>query len=643
MKSRMAVLLAVVGCGWVLHGASLHADTLTPGDFSHSMQITFSGYSGSTLTNNTADTKVDLVVKGGNTDLIWTANTDSKWDIGITANWDDGNGNTMFADGDRVNFADSPASFDVEVAQDVTPSAMTVDNSTADYTFTGAAINGSFALIKKGTAKLTLANDNGYSGGTVISNGTVQVGNGGATGTLGSGAVTNDGALVFNRSAALTLSQTVSGTGSVTQAGSATLTVTSDNTYSGTTTVNGPLQIGNNGTTGSLGTGPLVINGKQLTINRSNALTMTNALSGSGTIYKLNGNTLTYSGTSTFAGTLQLAGGTFTLASGGSITNLYNVKIDQYKSATINLDAPFNSSSFHTVTTGGGTHSDTYIVRVNVNSEFKVGNFYGAYSGRNYGKSQTVLNINSGANAVIGTAEISWTGYCQATTAETYIKVNDGSTLTVTDLLGRISDSRTYGKHHNRYVYVYGTGRLNVKRVDFSQKGDSQSYYSRLLQLNGGTLANIAGNDMTVDATTPLNIVGSGTVEIGDGNVGTINGVVKGSGEFIKSGCGTLRLAGTNNTFTSDVTVNAGTLEIAQSWLGGTNAVLSISGGGKVSPDGGVNAVVKELWLDGTQFQSGTWGSSSSSAQYKNDRYFAGSGIVTVLEGEMPGFLFYLR
>ena len=94
-------------------------------------------------------------------------------------------------------------------------------------------------LLKDGAGKLILSADNTYSGGTVVSEGTLQVGNGGASGTLSTGAVVNNAALVFNRSdAAPAVANVISGTGSLTQAGTGTTTLTGANTYTGNTAVN---------------------------------------------------------------------------------------------------------------------------------------------------------------------------------------------------------------------------------------------------------------------------------------------------------------------------------------------------------------------------------------------------------------------
>jgi autotransporter-associated beta strand protein len=97
-------------------------------------------------------------------------------------------------------------------------------------------------FIKAGTGKMTLASDNAFSGGVTISNGVLQVGNGGATGTIGTGAVgvnlvNADASLVFNRSGTLTQSGAISGNGSLLKQGTGVLTLSVANTYSGGTTV----------------------------------------------------------------------------------------------------------------------------------------------------------------------------------------------------------------------------------------------------------------------------------------------------------------------------------------------------------------------------------------------------------------------
>src|SRR5205814_5535856 len=61
-------------------------------------------------------------------------------------------------------------------------------------TFAGI-VSGIGSVSQAGGGTLILTNDNTYSGGTTISAGTLQVGAGGATGSLGAGNVTDNGTL----------------------------------------------------------------------------------------------------------------------------------------------------------------------------------------------------------------------------------------------------------------------------------------------------------------------------------------------------------------------------------------------------------------------------------------------------------------
>jgi autotransporter-associated beta strand protein len=105
---------------------------------------------------------------------------------------------------------------------------------------------GARSVTKLGVSTVTLTGDNTYTGGTTITGGTVQLGAGGATGSI-MGNVTNNGALAINRTdTALNLSGVISGTGSVTNLGTGTATLSGANSYSGGTTVSaGTLVTGN--------------------------------------------------------------------------------------------------------------------------------------------------------------------------------------------------------------------------------------------------------------------------------------------------------------------------------------------------------------------------------------------------------------
>ena len=120
------------------------------------------------------------------------------------------------------------------------------------------AISGANDITKTGTGMVRIENNNsGFSGRTIISAGTLQLGSfsGSAAGAVGSGEIVNNAALRINRTNAFSLTNLISGTGSVTQAGAGATTISNANTYSGGTTVSAGTLLVTNTTGSATGTG----------------------------------------------------------------------------------------------------------------------------------------------------------------------------------------------------------------------------------------------------------------------------------------------------------------------------------------------------------------------------------------------------
>lgn len=204
---------------------------------------------------------------------IWTGNAASVWDLSGTLDWKGAtSGNPQpYHDLDFVTFDDSAVSFNVNVATNVTPGSVTVNNSTHNYTFSGAGgVVGATMLIKEGTGTLVLANNNNFSAGTVISNGVIQIGNGGTNGSL-PGSIVDDGSLVLNRADNHTVPGVISGLGAVEQRGAGIATLANANTYAGLTTVaTGTLAAGNGSALGDTNIGTTVTSGATLDVNSQN-------------------------------------------------------------------------------------------------------------------------------------------------------------------------------------------------------------------------------------------------------------------------------------------------------------------------------------------------------------------------------------
>nr|WP_051917470.1 autotransporter-associated beta strand repeat-containing protein [Brucella anthropi] len=122
------------------------------------------------------------------------------------------------------------------------------------------AVTGVGSLTKTGTGTLVFSGDNDYVGVTTISDGTLQIGDGGGTGSV-VGDITNNARLAFNRNNAYAYNGLISGTGSVVQAGTGTTTLTGQNTYAGGTVVSaGVLQVSSDKNLGA-SSGNLTIDG----------------------------------------------------------------------------------------------------------------------------------------------------------------------------------------------------------------------------------------------------------------------------------------------------------------------------------------------------------------------------------------------
>jgi autotransporter-associated beta strand protein len=148
----------------------------------------FSAYSNTESATTTA-TPPSLAWRGDGSENIWN--------IATTANWFNGSSLTFYADGSFVTFENSGSnSPSINLVQMVEPGSMTV-TGTKNYTLAGnGGLAGPAGLVKSGSSTVTLRTTNTFSGGTIISNGTVAIGGnsvGGYTAnsyTLGSGAVT---------------------------------------------------------------------------------------------------------------------------------------------------------------------------------------------------------------------------------------------------------------------------------------------------------------------------------------------------------------------------------------------------------------------------------------------------------------------
>ena len=115
-----------------------------------------------------------------------------------------------------------------------------------------------------------------------------------------------------------TYTGTLSGSGLLTKVGNGTLTLSGSNSYTGGTTISsGTLQIGSGGTTGFIAGN--VFNNATLAFNRSNALSFSGTISGTGGVSKQAAGLLTFAGVNSYSGLTTISAGTLALSGVGSI------------------------------------------------------------------------------------------------------------------------------------------------------------------------------------------------------------------------------------------------------------------------------------------------------------------------------------
>ena len=127
----------------------------------------------------------------------------------------------------------------------------------------------------------------------------------------------------------------------ITKVGNSTFTLTGTNTYVGATTVSaGTLQVG---PTGQLGTGAIV-NNATLLYNHSDAITIGNAISGSGTLALQGGGIYTFNGANTSSGTLAINSATAQVGASGSIQCPISLAPGSFFDVTLNTSFTLNQS-----------------------------------------------------------------------------------------------------------------------------------------------------------------------------------------------------------------------------------------------------------------------------------------------------------
>ncbi|MBU6308327.1 MAG: DNRLRE domain-containing protein [Planctomycetes bacterium] len=523
-----------------------------------------------TLVYDTTATTIDLDITGVDT-LRWKGGSSTTWDTGAAVDvggafdWvlaSTGTTVTNFYTGDQVGFDDSASSGTVSIVGVVAPGAIAASNATLDYTLGGpGSIGGSGVFTKSGTGRMTLLVSNSSSGGTLVSAGTLQLGDA-STAVNVAGNVSVAGGLLDVRNSRLAGTLGVSaGTATFTSGTVAGLVTVSGGTASfgagtfesGATITAGRLGIGDGGLAGNVS----VADGGTLAFVNTGTITYGGVLSGSGAIAKSGAGRVTFTASSnSFIGALTIDGGEVRIDDqglGGDFGATAIVVNDggtfQFGNATLgNPDLP--NTTYITANTGGlvvwqepedfgGMHLQGALVDLQQGgmnfsgTTATSGWTSGTLTGATYaiGGTGPIVKTTAGEVLVTGSASITTTGG---------IAIREG-TMRFASALNLGSGSVTLGADGTSGTYRYDGATA-----------------SRSGAFTLGGVGGIAVTDAAAVLTLPTGLTGTGSL--------------------VKTGLGTLLLSGSGN-FTGGTTIASGSLTAGVPRALGTGNVLVGNGG----------------------------------------------------------------
>ncbi|HBJ7873816.1 TPA: autotransporter-associated beta strand repeat-containing protein, partial [Salmonella enterica subsp. enterica serovar Goldcoast] len=444
---------------------------------------------------------------------------------------------------------------------DVTDNATLELNTSGDF---ANNIGGTGSVVKSGDKTLTLSGSNSYTGGTIISGGTLVATN---VEALGSGDVTDNAVLELNTGG--DFDNAISGSGQVVKSGDKTLTLSGANSYSGATTISGGTLIAAN--VNALGTGA-IDNRASLLLDASGQFTVTDLTTESG------GNTEIGAGSTLQATTLtQKSDSTLTI-------NLNSNTVDPviHAASQVSLAGTLDITGVGDVLDSDPASTDDLDTFTLIASDKTIAGDF---------EKLTVAGMDADlADFITVDGRIDDTGkQYELTTALTWYADRDDA---VTDAHGTFNLTNADGSFAVNTVLENVDATLDpasatgwdgtslIKQGAGTLILNAENTYTGGTTISGGTL--VATN---VDALGSGDVTDNATLEMNTG--GTFDNAISGSGQVVKSGDGALTLSGANSysggTLISDGTLIAGRVDVLGSGDVTDNATLEMNTGGTFS------------------------------------------------------------
>lgn len=427
-------------------------------------------------------------------------------------------------------------------------------------------LNGTAGIVKTNSGTAILAQDNAYTGGTTLTTGILQVGNGGTTGTLGGGDVSLalGTTLRFSRGDAQTITQKITGQGTLTNATATTLTLSHSANSIGrlTLTDSGTIELlgntlgvgvdagdgiylstaGKAAVINGTGGGKIAINFADMDLRAASGSTLTiNAalVDGTASSVDINGGTVIFTASNTYTGQTTVKAGAlqFNNAAGAAVQG--NITVAAGASLTINAAVSNQIADTASVTVQGSFNSNNRV--------------------------DTLANLTIDTTNLSTLSNLTITGTLTVTKG-LHEAINSGASLSShTTVLGGGSTLRL-GANSGTSTWNMGTGGLTMTgaTIQFGNPGGQAARINLAGDVTAsGTNAFVISTNnspSTVDlrgGTRTFDIT-SGTTSITPALVDTLSS----TGGIVKTGAGSLVLHGTS-AYGGKTTISAGTLALA--------------------------------------------------------------------------------
>ena len=435
---------------------------------------------------------------------------------------------------------------------------------TAGTTYSGTVqdTSGALELNLTGNGTLTLAGTNTYTGVTTINSGTLQVGAGGTSGTLGSGMVLDQGTLVFDRSDSNGIPNSIAGTGGIQQIGSGTVDLTGNLTYTGPTVVNAGTLVLPSDVTFDAGSG-------------STLSIATNAIMASGFVLSLNANPSSVAVDIAGAGTVQLVSTIDRIESFPDLTVGANNNGVSTANFGVRLAAGLNIGSVQRLVWALSSEDD--VARYGLaGCDFQ---FAGPISGT---AELTLLGKNSwaGVNTMeeqfaLTAANPAFTGPLEVQRGSVYLGNNNALAA------GNILILDPAASVNSRF-FLYG---FNASVSDLQSGGFGDTV---IANGNNMTSTNVGPATLTVTENDPTTFAGS-IVDWYTEFTAPVTGPMTPTFSLVKNGPAALTLTGAN-TYSGATIINAGKLYINNSSTGG--GTVTVNTNGTLGGDGIITSAV---------------------------------------------------